>query len=70
MLVPRTVIELYIASLKNRTLVTIIKAVSASRKVIPLVLIIVAKTHMDSWYNEGLYSTELVLLLESRYIND
>ena len=70
MLVPRIVIELYTASPKNRTLITIIKAMSANGKVILPMLIIVAKTHMESWYNEGLYSTELILLLESRYIND
>jgi hypothetical protein len=43
---------------------------STSGKVTLLVLIIVAKTHIESWYNEGLYSTKLILLLESRYIND
>ena len=43
---------------------------SASGKVTPPVLIISAKTHMDSWYNEGLYGTELILLSESGYTND
>ena len=70
MLIPRIVIELYTASPKNRTLITIIEAVSTSRKVIPPILIIAAKTHMDSWYNEDLHGIELVLLLESRYTND
>ena len=48
MLVPCIVTELYTASPKNRTLITIIKAVSISRKVIPPILIIAAKTHIDS----------------------
>jgi hypothetical protein len=69
-IVPRTVTELYTASPENRTSITIIEAVSACGKVTPPVLIIPAKTHMDSWYNEGLYGTELILLSESGYTND
>jgi hypothetical protein len=69
-LVPRTVTELYTSSPENRTSITIIEAVSASGKVTPPVLIIAAKTHMESWYNEGLYGTELILLSESGYTND
>jgi hypothetical protein len=64
-IVPYTVTKLNTASPENRTSITIIEAVSASGKVTPPVLIIPAKTHMDSWYNESLHSTELILLLES-----
>ena len=42
----------------------------ASKKVTLLILIIVAKTHIESWYNEGLNGIKLILLLESKYINN
>jgi len=42
--------ELYTLSLENRTLITIVELVSASGKVIPPVLIIQGKRHMESWY--------------------
>jgi hypothetical protein len=48
-IVPRTITELYTPSPDNRTLITIIEAVSASGKVTPPVLIMPAKVHMNSW---------------------
>ena len=53
-IVPRTATVLYTPSPENRTLITIIKAVSVSGKVIPPILIIPAKVHMESWYYESL----------------
>jgi hypothetical protein len=44
--------------------------VSATRKVTPPVLIIPSKVHMELWYHESLHGTELVLLLESSFLND
>jgi hypothetical protein len=47
-IVPHTVTELCTASLENKTLITIIEAVSASGKATPPVLIMLTKSHMDS----------------------
>ena len=68
-IVPRTAKELYTLSPKNRTSITILKAVSAVGKVIPPILIILGKIHMDSWYHTNLKGTELVLLSNSRFLN-
>ena len=40
------------------------------REVTLLILIIPSKVHMDSWYRESLLSIKLILLLESKYLND
>jgi hypothetical protein len=69
-IVPRNAIELYTASLENRTSITIIEAVSAAGEVTPPILIIPGKVHMDSWYHESLIGIELVLLSEFGYLND
>ncbi|KFZ13517.1 hypothetical protein V501_03673 [Pseudogymnoascus sp. VKM F-4519 (FW-2642)] len=50
--------------------VTVVEAVSASGKVIPPVLIIQGKTHMESWYHINLHGTERMMLSDSGYIND
>jgi hypothetical protein len=68
-IVPRVAKELYTLSSKNHTSITILKAVSAVGKFIPLVLIILGKIHMDSWYHTNLKGTELVLLSNSRFSN-
>ena len=47
-IVPRTVKELYTPSPENCTSITILEAVSAVGKVIPPILIILGKIHMDS----------------------
>jgi hypothetical protein len=47
-IVPCGVTELYTASPENWTSITIIEAVSAVGKVIPPILIIPGKVHMDS----------------------
>jgi hypothetical protein len=48
-----------------------VEAVSASGKVIPLILIIQGKRHMESWYQaKTLSGDEKVLLSESGYTND
>ena len=59
-IVPRAVKELYTPSPENRTSITVIETVSAGGKVIPPVLIIPDKVHMDSWYSENLKSKELI----------
>ena len=69
-IVPITAFELYTLSPENKTLITIIEAVSASGKVTPPVLIIPGKVHMESWYHESLSGTERILLSESGYTND
>jgi hypothetical protein len=69
-IVPITASELYTPSPENRVSITIIKAVSASGKVTPPVLIIPGKMHMESWYHESLSSTERILLSDSSYTND
>ena len=68
-IVPRTAKELYTPSPENRTSITILEAVSAVGKVIPPVLIIPGKIHMDSWYHSNLEGTELVLLSDSGFSN-
>ena len=50
-IVPRIAKELYTPSPENWTLITIIEAVSAIGGVIPPLLIIPGKIHMDSWYH-------------------
>jgi hypothetical protein len=70
-IVPTTVHELYTPSPENRTSITVVEAVSASGKVIPPVLIIQGKRHMESWYTaKTLSGDEKVLLSESGYTND
>ena len=68
-IIPQVAKELYTLSPKNRTSITILKAVSTVGKFIPLVLIILGKIHMDSWYHTNLEGTELVLLSDSRFSN-
>jgi hypothetical protein len=50
-IVPRAVKELYTPSPENRTSIMIIEAVSVVGEVIPPVLNIPGKIHMDSWYH-------------------
>ena len=69
-LVPVGVHELYTPSPENRSSVTIVEAVSASGQVIPPVLIIQGKTHMEAWYHENLHGPERMMLSDSGYIND
>ena len=47
-IVPQHAKELYTPSPKNRTLITIIETVSVVGGVIPPILIILGKVHMDS----------------------
>ncbi|KFY68309.1 hypothetical protein V496_01174, partial [Pseudogymnoascus sp. VKM F-4515 (FW-2607)] len=69
-IVPRGVTELYTASPKNRTSITIIEAISAGGVTIPPLLIVPGKVHMESWYHRSLDGRERVLLSESGYTND
>jgi hypothetical protein len=49
--------------------ITILKAVFIIRKVILLILIILRKIHMDSWYYFNLKGIKLVLLFNSKFLN-
>jgi hypothetical protein len=69
-IVPRTVTELYTPSPKNRLSITVIESLCSNGTVIALVLIILGKTHMESWYHENLLSEERILLSNSGYTND
>jgi hypothetical protein len=69
-LVPIGVSELYTPSPENRTSITVIETVSAIGKVIPPVLIIEGKKHMESWYHDNLDGNERILLSDSGYSND
>ena len=68
-IMPRAEKELYTLSPENRTLITILETVSAIGEVIPPVLVIPSKIHMDSWYHTELRGTELILLLDSGFLN-
>ena len=68
-IVPRAAKELYTPSPENRTSITVIETVSATGKVIPLVLVVPGKIHMDSWYSKNLKGTELIQLSETSYSN-
>ncbi|KFY32612.1 hypothetical protein V493_00034 [Pseudogymnoascus sp. VKM F-4281 (FW-2241)] len=68
-IVPLAAKELYTSSPENRTSITILETVSAAGKVIPPVLIIPSKIHMDSWYHTNLEGTELFLLSDSGFTN-
>ena len=61
--------ELYTPSPENRTSITILETVSAIGGVIPPVLIIPGKIHMDSWYHPNLLGTELFLLSDTGFSN-
>lgn len=69
-IVPRTAKELYTPSPENRTSITIIEAVSAVGGVIPPLLIVPGKIHIDSWYHPQLQGTERVLLSDTGFTND
>ena len=68
-IVSRAAKELYTPSLENRTSITILETVSAVGGVLPPILIIPGKIHMDSWYHTNLEGTELILLSDSGYSN-
>ncbi|KFY10587.1 hypothetical protein V492_04923 [Pseudogymnoascus sp. VKM F-4246] len=68
-IVPRAAKELYTPSPENRTSITILETVSAVGKVIPPVLVIPGKIHMDSWYHTNLQDTALFLLSDSGFSN-
>ena len=68
-IVPRTAKELYTLSPENRLSITIVEAVSTVGGVIPLVLVLLAKIHMESWYHENLKGVELFLLLDTGFSN-
>ena len=64
-----TVKQLYIPSPENCLSVTILETVSAVGQVLPPVLIIPGKIHMDSWYHSNLGGIELFLLSDTGYSN-
>ena len=68
-IIPREAKELYTPSPENRMSITILETVSAVGKVIPPVLVVPAKIHMDSWYHNNLQGIELILLSDSRFSN-
>ena len=68
-IVPRTAKQLYTPSPENRLSITILETVSAVGVVIPPVLVIPGKIHMDSWYHSNLEGTELFLLSDTGYSN-
>ncbi|KFY97969.1 hypothetical protein V498_01766 [Pseudogymnoascus sp. VKM F-4517 (FW-2822)] len=68
-IVPRTAKQLYTPSPENRLSITILETVSATGGMIPLVLVVPGKIHMDSWYHSNLEGTELLLLSDTGYSN-
>jgi hypothetical protein len=62
--------ELYTISPKNSVSITIIESVSSNGTTITLVIIILGKMYIESWYYENLHRNELMLLLDSGYINN
>jgi hypothetical protein len=69
-IVPCEAKELYTPSPENWTLITIIETVLVVGEVIPPILIIPGKVHMNSWYHPNLRGTERILLSDSRFTND
>ena len=61
-ILPTTAFELYTPSPENKDSINIIKAVSVSGKVTTLVLVVLGKVHMESWYHERLSGAETILL--------
>ena len=68
-IVPHIAKQLYTPSPENRLSITILETVSTVGEVIPPVLVIPGKIHMDSWYHSNLDSTELFLLSDTGYSN-
>lgn len=60
----------YIPSSTSRELVTCIEAVSADGRLIPPMLIIAGKNHMEQWYPDELNEETLIGVSETGYSND
>jgi hypothetical protein len=64
-------LQLYSLSPENRKSITLIESINASGdNLLPPVLIIEGKWHMDSWYREKLKAGERVLLSETGFTSD
>jgi hypothetical protein len=68
-IVLHTAKQLYTPSLENCLSITILETVSAVGVLIPPVLVIPGKIHIDSWYYSNLEGTELFLLSDTGYSN-
>ena len=65
------VIELYIASLKNKKSITVVKTIITDRrKPLPLFVIAPRKQIIDNWINEKLISKEKIATTLTGYTNN
>ncbi|KFY31266.1 hypothetical protein V493_01258 [Pseudogymnoascus sp. VKM F-4281 (FW-2241)] len=69
-IVPTTVKQWTVDNPENRLSVTVIEGVNASGAALAEAIIIPAKLHMESWYNNNLEPNALVIVNESGYSND
>ena len=70
-IMPAEVIELYIASPKNKKFVTVVKTIIIDgRKPLPLFVIALKKQIIDNWINEKLISKERIAITLTGYTNN
>lgn len=62
--------EIYVGILENYILVTIIKNISANRKFILLVIIVLRKMIISNWFYENMKGNEVVIVFIFSYINN
>jgi hypothetical protein len=60
----------YLSTLNNRESITSIKCISIRGNVIPLRIIIVGQVMLEKHFNNSLNSNTLLIVLESKYLND
>jgi hypothetical protein len=61
--------EIYVKVLKNWLFVTVIKNISADRKAILPLVIMLSKNIIVSWFSENITKAEVVIILLLGYIN-
>ncbi|EKD15526.1 hypothetical protein MBM_06154 [Drepanopeziza brunnea f. sp. 'multigermtubi' MB_m1] len=69
-IVPIGIKEMYTGICENRLSVTVIEAILADRKAIPLMIIVLGKQIIASWFSEKMTRHEVVTVSESGYTND
>ncbi|EKD14510.1 hypothetical protein MBM_07231 [Drepanopeziza brunnea f. sp. 'multigermtubi' MB_m1] len=69
-IVPIGIKEMYTRICENRLFVTVIEAILADRKAIPLMIIVPGKQIIASWFSEKMTGHKVVTVFESGYTND
>ena len=70
MVMPVGISNIYTASSEHRRTITIVKTICAASSIIPPILIIPAKLHMESWIHDSLQKDIRLFVSETGYTND